>query len=279
MDDCGLHCSIQTPLLHSIFLSPCLSLLDNLVLWNYSKEQQRSAKTMSVWEQRTNQLRRHNLRTSSEALFSELDHEDRLRMSSTLHLHPDMKTHLDRPLMVESRNGDKSTKPPEGGWEDAGDPGVGDNSHSHSKKHHHHCERNGDGGDGRGGRHHTHHSRSKEHSADTKERRGDRSQSHEGGQGYRRHHHQSGSPEEEANDVRTGGEERGHRHHHSHRLPKEGNGTLLNDAQGEHRGRGGSSGGDSNGERKARSSRMVKAQSTLGGDDNMRNKNGSKGYR
>ncbi|XP_028274065.1 voltage-dependent N-type calcium channel subunit alpha-1B isoform X1 [Parambassis ranga] len=245
------------------------------------KEQQRSAKTMSVWEQRTNQLRRHAMRTSSEALFSELDHEDRLRLSSTLHLHPDMKTHLDRPLMVESKNGDKSNRPPEGGWEDAGDTGLGDNSHSHSKKHHRHCERNGDGGDGRGGRHHTHHSRSKEHSADTKDRRGDRSQSHEGGQGHRRHHHQSGSPEEEGNDVRTGGEERGHRHHHSHRLPKEGNGTLLNDAQGERRGRGGSSGGDSNGERerKARSSRMVKAQSTLGGDDNMRNKNGSKCYR
>ncbi|XP_047425801.1 voltage-dependent N-type calcium channel subunit alpha-1B isoform X2 [Mugil cephalus] len=251
------------------------------------KEQQRSAKIMSVWEQRTNQLRKHNMRASSEALFNELDPEERLRLSTALHLHPDMKTHLDRPLMVESRNGDQPSRPPDEGRDEAVDSrqdGLGDSFHTHSRKHHRHCDKNGenrDGGDGRGGRHHTHHSRSREHNADgpqTNDRCGDRSQSRDGGQGHRHHHHQAGSPEDEPNDVR--GEERGHRHHHSHRPPKEGNGMLANGAQGERRGRGGGGGGgESNGERKARCSRMIRAQSTLDGDDCRRNKNGTKGYR
>ncbi|XP_078018318.1 voltage-dependent N-type calcium channel subunit alpha-1B isoform X4 [Epinephelus lanceolatus] len=245
-----------------------------------AKEQQRSAKSMSVWEQRTNQLRRHNMRTSSEALFNELDPEERLQMSTALHLHPDMKTHLDRPLVVEAKNGDKPSRSPEG-REDAGD-GVGDNFHTHSRRHHRHRDRNGDsrdGGESRGGRHHTHHSRSRDHNingSQVKERRGDSSHSRDGGQGHR-HHHQAGSPEEDANDYR-GREERGHRHHHSHHPPKEGNGMIANGAQGEHRGKD-RGGGDSNGERKARCSRMVRAQSTLDGDDCKRNKNGSKGHR
>lgn len=240
-----------------------------------SKEQQRTSKTMSVWEQRTNQLRRHNMRASSEALFNELDPEERLRVSSALHLHPDMKTHLDRPLVVESRNGDKPSRPPEGGREEAARDGAGDGLHTHSRKHHRHRDRNGDsrdGGDSRGGRHHIHHSRSRDHNADgaqTKERRGESRD----GQGHR-HHHQAGSPDEETNDTGGGEEERGHRHHHSHRPPKEGNGMIANGAQGECKGRG-----DSNGERKARCSRMVRAQSTLDRDDSKRNKNGTRGQR
>uniref|UniRef100_A0A671YU90 Voltage-dependent N-type calcium channel subunit alpha n=1 Tax=Sparus aurata TaxID=8175 RepID=A0A671YU90_SPAAU len=219
-------------------------------------EQQRSAKSMSVWEQRTNQLRRHNIRASSEALFNELDPEERRQMSSALHLHPDMMTHLDRPLVVEARDSDKPSRPPEGEWED----GLGDNHHANPKKHHRHHDKNGesrDGGDGRGGRHHTHHSRSRETNTETKERRGERSHSRDRGLGHR-HHHQAGSPDEEANHVQGGGEERGHRHHHSHRPPKEGNGMIANGAQGERKGKGG--GGDSNGERKGRSSRMVRIE-------------------
>ncbi|XP_069370208.1 voltage-dependent N-type calcium channel subunit alpha-1B isoform X3 [Paralichthys olivaceus] len=266
--------SIQS-LSYTVYSSPARRIL--------SKEQQRSAKSMSVWEQRTNQLRRHNIRASSEALFNELDPEERLRMSSALHLHPDMKTHLDRPLVVEARNGDKPSRPPEGGGRDeAGSPrqdGTGDNYYAHPRKHHRHRDRNGDGGDGRGGRHHTHHSRSRDHKAEqTKERRAERSHSHEGGQGHR-HHHQAGSPEEETNDVHGGGEERGHRHHHSHRPPKEGNGMMANGAQGERKGRGGGGGGDSNGERKGRCSRLVRAHSTLDGDDCKRNRNGARGHR
>uniref|UniRef100_UPI0037E984D5 voltage-dependent N-type calcium channel subunit alpha-1B-like n=1 Tax=Semicossyphus pulcher TaxID=241346 RepID=UPI0037E984D5 len=242
------------------------------------KEQQRSAKAMSVWEQRTNQLRRHNIRASSEALFNELDPEERLRMTTALHLHPDMMTHLDRPLVVEARDGDKPGKPPEGGREETGDS---DNFHTHSRKHHRHRDKNGesrDGENGRGGRHHTHHSRSRDHNgngAQTKDRRVERSHSRDEGQGHR-HHNQAGSPEEEVNGMR-GGEEKGHRHHHSHRTSKEGNGMIANGAQVERRGRGGGA-GDSNGEWKARCSRMVRAQSTLDGDDCRRSKNGTKGH-
>uniref|UniRef100_A0A3Q2VD08 Voltage-dependent N-type calcium channel subunit alpha n=1 Tax=Haplochromis burtoni TaxID=8153 RepID=A0A3Q2VD08_HAPBU len=226
-----------------------------------AKEQQRSAKAMSVWEQRTNQLRRHNIKTSSEALYNELDPDDRLLMSSALHLHPDMKTHLDRPLRVESKNGDKSSRAPEGGWEEAGHLRQDDNFHTHSRKHHRHHDSSGesrDEGDVRGGRHHTHHSRSRDHNADgpqTKERRGEMSHNRNGGQGHRHHHHQTGRG--------GGGDNKGHHHHHSHRPPKEGNGMLANGAQSEQRGRGGG-GGDSNGERKDRCSRTGRAQ-TFGG--------------
>ncbi|KAL4688346.1 hypothetical protein H8959_004598, partial [Pygathrix nigripes] len=63
--------------------------------------QQNSAKARSVWEQRASQLRLQNLRASCEALYSEMDPEERLRFATTRHLRPDMKTHLDRPLVVE----------------------------------------------------------------------------------------------------------------------------------------------------------------------------------
>ncbi|XP_055369532.1 voltage-dependent N-type calcium channel subunit alpha-1B isoform X7 [Betta splendens] len=225
------------------------------------KEQQRTAKSMSVWEQRTNQLRRHNMRASSEALFNELDPEERLRVSSALHLHPDVMTHLDRPLVVESRNGDKPSRPTEGERKEAGD-----DFYMHARKHHRHRDKNGDSrnvGNGRGGRHHTHHRGSRDQStngAQMKDRRGERC-----------HHHQGGSPDEVANDTQGGVEDRGHRHHHYHRPPKEGNGVIANSDQGERRVKGG---GESNGDRKARCSRMVRAHSTLDGDDSRRNKKG-----
>uniref|UniRef100_S4RDF6 Voltage-dependent N-type calcium channel subunit alpha n=1 Tax=Petromyzon marinus TaxID=7757 RepID=S4RDF6_PETMA len=62
--------------------------------------QGKGGKPRSVWEQRTNELRRINLRASSEALYSELDPEERRRFASSLHIRPDMKSHLDRPLTV-----------------------------------------------------------------------------------------------------------------------------------------------------------------------------------
>ncbi|XP_004417143.1 PREDICTED: uncharacterized protein LOC101367640 [Odobenus rosmarus divergens] len=62
---------------------------------------QNSAKARSVWEQRVGQLRLQNLRASCEALYSEMDPEERLRCATTPHLRPDMKTHLDRQLVVE----------------------------------------------------------------------------------------------------------------------------------------------------------------------------------
>ncbi|XP_013878045.1 voltage-dependent N-type calcium channel subunit alpha-1B [Austrofundulus limnaeus] len=219
------------------------------------KEQQRSAKAMSVWEQRTNQLRKHNMKTSTEALFNELDSEERLRMSTSLHLHPDMTTHTDRPLVVETSDGDKTSS---GGPEEPAGPrydGLGDGFHVHSRRHHRHRDKSGEGGDGRGGKHHAHHRR--EHNPD----------------GENRRHHQAGSPERDDSDVRGGAEERGHRHHRSHRTPRDGNGRLVNGAQEEGRGRG-----ENNAERQIRYSRLAKAQSTLTGDDCRRN-NGSRSCR
>lgn len=212
------------------------------------------------------------MRASSEALFNELDPEERRRMSSALHLHPDMKTHLDRPLVVEARDSDKPSRPSEGAREEARDP----RHDGQLRKHHRHHDRNGenrDGGDGRGGRHHTHHSRSRDQGKRGEEKR---NRNREGGQCHRHHRH-AGSPEEDANDVQGGGEERVHRHHHSHRSPKEGNGTIMNASQGDRKGKLGG-GGDSNGERKGRGFRMVRAQSTLDGDSSSRNKNGTKGH-
>uniref|UniRef100_A0A3B3V162 Voltage-dependent N-type calcium channel subunit alpha-1B n=1 Tax=Poecilia latipinna TaxID=48699 RepID=A0A3B3V162_9TELE len=187
-----------------------------------AKEQQRSAKSMSVWEQRTNQLRKHNMKTSTEALFNELDPDERLAASSALHLHPDMKTHTDRPLVLEDKNGDQTRA---GAPEEAAGPGVRDSFHS--RRRHHHRDRNGDGGDGQAVRRHSHHGRSREHNADAAQDR-------------ERLRPQNGSPEEE----------RGHRHHRSRRTPKEGNGPLTNGAQDDGKGRG------DNGEKKLRSSRI-----------------------
>uniref|UniRef100_A0A3P9K885 Voltage-dependent N-type calcium channel subunit alpha n=1 Tax=Oryzias latipes TaxID=8090 RepID=A0A3P9K885_ORYLA len=229
-----------------------------------AREQHRSSKSMSVWEQRTNQLRRHNMKSSSEALFSELNPEERLRVSTLLHLHPDMKTHTDRPLVVDGKNGDQTGRPSEGGQEEAEAPRpdeVGDSFRAHSRKHHRHRDRNGNGGDSRRERHHTHHSRSRENAADGS-REG--TEAFDGGQGCR-HHCQASSPEEGAGDGRRGGEPGGHRHHHS-RPPREGNGIMGNGAQGECRGRGGDM-GDAIAERRGRNSCKARAQPSLEGGD------------
>ncbi|XP_066509267.1 voltage-dependent P/Q-type calcium channel subunit alpha-1A-like isoform X14 [Hoplias malabaricus] len=85
-----------------------------------AKEQQKNAKPpKSVWEQRTSEIRRQNLMTSREALYNELDTEDRWKQSNYRN-RPDMKTHLDRPLVVnpqENRN-NNTNKPRPGEPED-----------------------------------------------------------------------------------------------------------------------------------------------------------------
>ncbi|KAF5928983.1 hypothetical protein HPG69_018162 [Diceros bicornis minor] len=72
------------------------------------KEQQRNQKpAKSVWEQRTSEMRKQNLLASREALYSEMDPDERWKAAYARHLRPDMKTHLDRPLVVdpqENRN-------------------------------------------------------------------------------------------------------------------------------------------------------------------------------
>ncbi|XP_026067320.1 calcium channel, voltage-dependent, N type, alpha 1B subunit, a isoform X12 [Carassius auratus] len=254
------------------------------------KEQQRSLKMMSVWEQRTTQIRKHML-ASSEALYQE---ELNPRLTSNLHLRPDMKTHLDRPLVVEPRcDGPIS---PHRGWDkpqdvqgEGGTPDervhpVKETSQSQPpRKHHRHRERpsnetneNGDTGHGKEGRHHVHHSRSKEHDGTRcKEGKSDRSQSREGG---RRHHHQSSV------DEGVGGGEREHRHHHSHRHSREGNGVVsAGKSERRSRQKDGSRSGTREGERCSRGEnggnggkrrhrpRTSKAQSTLEGEEQQGN--------
>lgn len=255
----------------------------------FSKEQQRSLKMMSVWEQRTSQIRKHIL-ASSEALYQEELHP---RLTSDLHLRPDIKTHLDRPLVVEPRcdgpisPGADWDKPQDmqgeaGTPEDIDAPIIEPPQYHPPRKHHRHRERpsnetneNGDMGHGKEGRHHVHHSRSKEHDTTRcKEGKNDRSRSSEGG---RRHHHQS--------SVDEGGGEREHRHHHSHRHNREGNGVVSAGGKSERRSRHkeGSRSGTREGERCSRGEnggnggrrrhrpRSSKAQSTLEGEDEQGN--------
>ncbi|XP_040898083.1 voltage-dependent N-type calcium channel subunit alpha-1B-like isoform X3 [Toxotes jaculatrix] len=245
-----------------------------------AKEQQKSMKTMSVWEQRANQLRRQN-RASCEALYSELEPEERLRLSSAPH-----KTHHDRPLLVEPCDGPmlgghqhhhhKPCMPEEG--ETAADPPV---PHQ-PRRHHRHRDRDrtrnkeetNDNGD-TGGRHHVHHSRSKDYDGSRgKEGKSERSRSREGG---RRHHHQSSVDDSGGGGVTS---EREHRHHHSHRQSRGGNGTVNSGGRGERRSRhkdgrsshrdgDRSSRGDSgaNGERRRHRTHGSRGQSTVEGEE------------
>ncbi|KAM9858198.1 LOW QUALITY PROTEIN: calcium channel, voltage-dependent, N type, alpha 1B subunit, a [Aulostomus maculatus] len=208
-----------------------------------AREQHRSVKTMSVWEQRANQLRRQN-QASCEALFNELEPEERLHLSSALHIRPDMKTHLDRPLVVEPQDR----------------PLLGSRQHYHkcclpeevettadcpslrqTHRHHHHRDRDrartGEETNQSSeiGRHHIHHSHSKDHNGGrAKDKKSKRSHCHEGG---KRHLHQSS-----VDDSRAGGggggrgvtKKRQHRHHHSHQQSQEGNG-LVSRGRGEQR--------------------------------------------
>uniref|UniRef100_A0A6Q2ZKU4 Voltage-dependent P/Q-type calcium channel subunit alpha-1A n=1 Tax=Esox lucius TaxID=8010 RepID=A0A6Q2ZKU4_ESOLU len=82
-----------------------------------AKEQQKNNKAggKSVWEQRTSEIRRQNLMTSREALYNEMDTED--WKVSYPHRAGDMKTHLDRPLVVNPQdnrnNNTNKTRPGE----------------------------------------------------------------------------------------------------------------------------------------------------------------------
>uniref|UniRef100_A0A8C2VYM6 Voltage-dependent P/Q-type calcium channel subunit alpha-1A n=1 Tax=Chinchilla lanigera TaxID=34839 RepID=A0A8C2VYM6_CHILA len=83
------------------------------------KEQQKNQKpAKSVWEQRTSEMRKQNLLASREALYGcELDADERWKAAYARHLRPDVKTHLDRPLVVDpqenrNNNTNKSRAPP-----------------------------------------------------------------------------------------------------------------------------------------------------------------------
>uniref|UniRef100_A0A8V5H2H2 Voltage-dependent N-type calcium channel subunit alpha n=1 Tax=Melopsittacus undulatus TaxID=13146 RepID=A0A8V5H2H2_MELUD len=78
------------------------------------KEQHKNQKaSRSVWEQRTSELRKQNLLASREALYSELEPEERWKLPYGRH----MKTHMDRPLVVDPHdnrnNNTNRTRPPE----------------------------------------------------------------------------------------------------------------------------------------------------------------------
>ncbi|MEJ1271872.1 hypothetical protein NN561_002718 [Cricetulus griseus] len=197
--------------------------------------QQNSAKARSVWEQRASQLRLQNLRASCEALYSEMDPEERLRYASTRHVRPDMKTHMDRPLVVEpGRDGLRgpvgNKAKPEGteATENADPP----------RRHHRHRDRDKTsatapaGGDqdrtdcpktenteagAREERPRPRRSHSKEAAGAEVQARSERSERN-------RRHHRRGSPEEEATER----EPRRHRaHRHAQESGKEGTAPVL----------------------------------------------------
>ncbi|RLW00334.1 hypothetical protein DV515_00008912 [Chloebia gouldiae] len=225
-------------------------------------KQQNSSKSKSVWEQRTSQIRMHNFRASCEALYNELDPEERVRYATTLHIRPDMKTHLDRPLVVEPRGEGRNniTKlSPVDVQEVVEHPKPTSTDGAEApRKHHRHREKeklgeqekgdvtkdeSGEAGAGnKEERHRQHRSRSKEVEGGSKEGKSDRNRGQEGG----KRHHRRGSVEE--------GAEKEHRRHRSHRHSsdrpaKEGNGTA-NGGRGERRSRhrGGSRSGNRDGE-------------------------------
>ncbi|XP_045145270.1 voltage-dependent N-type calcium channel subunit alpha-1B, partial [Echinops telfairi] len=213
-----------------------------------SPRQQNSAKSRSVWEQRASQLRLQNLRASCEALYSEMDPEERLRFATTRHLRPDMKTHLDRPLVVEPgrESPREGPEPAEPAGPVSGPPAEGPDP---PRRHHRHRDKdkgpapisvgaeqdkpeppkgeNGEPG-AREERPRPHRSRSKE-PAPPREGRSERPRG-PGPEGGRRHHRRA-SPEEAA--------EREPRRHHTHRHAtdqvREGAGTK-GDRRARHRG-------------------------------------------
>ncbi|XP_063084715.1 voltage-dependent N-type calcium channel subunit alpha-1B isoform X4 [Cavia porcellus] len=217
-----------------------------------SPRQQNSARARSVWEQRASQLRLQNLRASCEALYSEMDPEERLRYATSRHLRPDMKTHLDRPLVVEpSRDGPRG---PTGGK--ARPEGTETTEAMDAlRRHHRHRDRDKasavlppateqerDRADGeepvsREERARPRHSRSKEASG-SQEARGERGRGPEGGRRHHRVHRRAPDPGKDKDGSvakgerrtrhrgpRTGskevesGEEPGRRHRTRHKAP------------------------------------------------------------
>lgn len=202
-----------------------------------------------MWEQRTSQLRLQNLRASCEALYSEMGPEERLRFATTRHLHPDMKTHLDRPLVVEPGREGTHTRGPAGAkvrpeGVEAAEGAVAAEGADPPRRHHRHRDK--DKAAGQAGeqdradapkaesgepaapeeRARPHRSRSKE-TAGTREARSERGRG-PGPEGGRRHHRR-GSPEEAA--------EREPRRHRTHRHGDQGKDGAAHGARGERRAR------------------------------------------
>uniref|UniRef100_A0A8C6WX24 Voltage-dependent N-type calcium channel subunit alpha-1B n=1 Tax=Neogobius melanostomus TaxID=47308 RepID=A0A8C6WX24_9GOBI len=180
-----------------------------------TKESLKTGKTMSIWEHTTNQLRRHNMRTGSDALLNEIDTEEHRRLSA-IHLQPDLKTHLDRPLVVDGRTGNRSRRSSEAGRGGGTRRGTATTESTITIE--------TETGNNTGGKYSYSNACASAN--------------------HRHHHHHSGTAEEGTEE--TGGPGRTH---HSHRNAQDGNGSLAN----------GPRGGDSDGDRKARSSRMMRS--------------------
>ncbi|XP_053060254.1 voltage-dependent N-type calcium channel subunit alpha-1B isoform X8 [Acinonyx jubatus] len=201
-----------------------------------SPRPQNSAKARSVWEQRASQLRLQNLRASCEALYSEMDPEERLRYATTRHLRPDMKTHLDRPLVVElGRDGPRG--PPGGKARPEGaEAGEGTDP---PRRHHRHRDKapaaaaaaeqdRADALKAEGGESGAREERARPHRSRSKEARSERGRG-PGPEGGRRHHRR-GSPEEAT--------EREPRRHRAHRhAPDQGKEGAAPGTKGERRAR------------------------------------------
>uniref|UniRef100_A0A8C1G0G1 Voltage-dependent P/Q-type calcium channel subunit alpha-1A n=1 Tax=Cyprinus carpio carpio TaxID=630221 RepID=A0A8C1G0G1_CYPCA len=168
-----------------------------------AKEQQKNHKgCKSVWEQRTIELRRQTLVNSREALYNELDPEDRWKVSYSRHIRPDMKTHLDRPLVVdpqENRNNNTNKTR----------PGDGQPQRTHQLLHKQPNFNEGESGGGGGGsepwaahQHGDRCSQARQHHKATKD---------EGEDGGRRH--RSKGRERGPECEHADGGERKHRHH------------------------------------------------------------------
>ncbi|XP_061626651.1 calcium channel, voltage-dependent, P/Q type, alpha 1A subunit, b isoform X3 [Phyllopteryx taeniolatus] len=125
-----------------------------------AKEQQRNHAKVgnkSVWEQRTSEIRRHNLMTSREVLYNELEQDDwKLGDEGEEVSYPqkgrgDMKTHLDRPLVVnpqDNRNNNTNKTAPgqlpldqEYQRQDLDHSQCASHHHRHHYHHHHHHQR------------------------------------------------------------------------------------------------------------------------------------------
>ncbi|XP_051940567.1 calcium channel, voltage-dependent, P/Q type, alpha 1A subunit, b [Hippocampus zosterae] len=167
-----------------------------------AKEQQKNhakAGGKSVWEQRTSEIRRQNLMTSREALYNELEQDDWKvggegeEVSFARKGRGDMKTHLDRPLVVnpqDNRNNNTNKTPP-GQLPLDQEYRQQDLDHTHRATHHHHHHHH---------HHHRHHHRHQRPDASEspgQEQRvaaddaGQEAGDHEGQQPEERHGHRS----------------------------------------------------------------------------------------
>uniref|UniRef100_A0A8C7XQ77 Voltage-dependent P/Q-type calcium channel subunit alpha-1A n=1 Tax=Oryzias sinensis TaxID=183150 RepID=A0A8C7XQ77_9TELE len=119
-----------------------------------AKEQQKNNNkgvNQSVWEQRTKELRRQTLVSSREALYNELEADDRWKVNFSRHIRSDMKTHLDRPLVVDPReNRNNNTNKTTANNSDlcVSKHHPADELHEQTHLHEHHHQMGGGGGGG-----------------------------------------------------------------------------------------------------------------------------------